>query len=266
MQKRKVVYFTDPLNDDFASSRDKIDVQSLPDTYCYRKPGFLWRFSAKALYYGVAVPVAVLLCRGLFGLRIHNKKALRDIKGGYFLYGNHTNGLTDAFTPGLVAFPRKDHVIAGPAVVCVPVARHFVPLLGGLPLPSDLAGGKKLLTELKTLMAEGRAVTVYPEAHIWPWYNGIRPFSAASFTYPVKLNVPAVAITVTYRQRRLFKRLPPAMDVTVSGPFYPDPTAPAAAEKQRLRDEVYGAMCRTVKARGSFAYVEYRPAPEAKTL
>ena len=62
----------------------------------------------------------------------------------------------------------------------------------------------------------------------------------------------------TYRQRRIFKQLWPCMTVTLSEPFYPDPTLPPRAARKKLRDEVYGFMCRVSSAPGNYAYYEYR--------
>ena len=66
-------------------------------------------------------------------------------------------------------------------------------------------------------------LAIFPEAHIWPFYTGIRPFSATSFRYPEKLNAPVVAMVTTYRKAArsvsLFRR--PGMTVTLSEPFYP---------------------------------------------
>lgn len=102
------------------------------------------------------------------------------------------------------------------------------------------------------------AVTIYPEAHLWPYYNGIRPFPDASFRYPLLMHVPTVAFVVTYRQRRILRKLPPRITVTVSDPIAPE----SVASKKALRDCVYDFMCRTVAAQGSYAYIQYQSMEE----
>ena len=61
------------------------------------------------------------------------------------------------------------------------------------------------------------------------------------------MHVPTVAFVVTYRQRRILRKLPPRITVTVSDPIAPE----SVASKKALRDCVYDFMCRAVAAQGS---------------
>ncbi len=45
-------------------------------------------------------------------------------------------------------------------------------------------------------------MTIFPEAHVWPYYTGIRPFGEAAFHYPVATGKPVYTMTVTYQRRR----------------------------------------------------------------
>ena len=107
------------------------------------------------------------------------------------------------------------------------------------------------------MMNRRRAVALYPESHIWPWYTGIRPFGDSSFDYPVKDNVPCVAFTTTYRRRKIFKNGKPLITVTVSEPFYPGPSLPRQAARRDLRDRAYSFMCGVASAPGNYEYVKY---------
>ena len=93
--------------------------------------------------------------------------------------------------------------------------------------------------------------------HIWPYYTGIRPFGSNSFMYPVRMDVPAVAFTVTYRRRRIFKNRRPLITVTVSEPFYPDKNLSPKKARDKLRDEVYGFMKATASASDCPEYYRY---------
>ena len=74
-------------------------------------------------------PFLFLYCKLVFGLRIENRKALRALPGGYFLYGNHTNTLADAFIPTLLAFPRRANIITSADTVSIPGVRNIVQML-----------------------------------------------------------------------------------------------------------------------------------------
>ena len=105
---------------------------------------------------------------------------------------------------------------------------------------------------------------IYPEAHIWPYYNGIRPFPDTAFAYPVREQVPAVGVVVVYRQRKLLRFLPPCITVVVSDPFYPDSALPPRSARRALHQKVYTFMCDTAARRHSYAHIEYLPAQDTQ--
>ena len=74
-------------------------------------------------------------------------------------------------------------------------------------------------------------VLIYPEAHIWPYYNDIRHFKSVSFKYPVNQNVPIFTATTTFKQRKGNKKPKPI--IYIDGPFYPDETLPV---RDRVND------------------------------
>lgn len=254
---KKIIYYEDAVHDDFAGNN--LQAKTVPPDFPYAIQNPLWLILEFVLYRLIATPLVWLIGKVGFGLKIKNRKALRKLRGtGYFLYGNHTHGMMDAYTPTLAAFPKHAHIITGPEAVSVPVLRTLVQLLGGIPLPGAIKGYRPFLEALHLRVRQKRVVTVYPEAHIWPWYTGVRPFPDGSFAYPVRENVPVVAFATTYRQRKVFKKLWPCMTVTLSDPFYPDPVLSPQEARQKLRGEVYDFMCKTVAAPGNYAYFEYR--------
>ena len=104
---------------------------------------------------------------------------------------------------------------------------------------------------------------IYPEAHIWPYYTHIRPFRAGSFAYPAECGVPVVPYVVTYRERRVFKKLPPCITVQVGKPIAPDPAARSnSAERHRLRNAAYAFMHETAEQANQPEYIRYVPAEQ----
>lgn len=262
---KKVIYYEDALNDDFAENNTQTKTVPADFPFAIRNP--FWRILEFVFYRLIATPVVYLIGKIGFGLKIKNRKALRQLRGkGFFLYGNHTQNMMDAYTPTIAIFPRHAHIVVGPDAVSVPFVRRCVQLLGGIPLPGNLKGYRPFLEAVHYRIQQKRVVTIYPEAHIWPWYTGIRPFPDGSFAYPVREDAPAVAFVTTFRKRKVFKKLWPCLTVTLSEPFYPDKNLPAHVAKKKLRDEVYGFMCETAAAHDNFVYYEYRQKAEETVL
>lgn len=253
---KKTICYDDPAKDDFA--KNGLDKTHIPADFPFAETDVFHRISEFLLYRVVATPIVFLISKLGFGLRVKNRRALRGLGGtGFYLYGNHTQGMMDAYIPTLAVFPRHAHIVVGSQAVSNPALRFLVCRLGGIPTPSTICGMRSFANALSLRIKEKRVVTVYPEAHIWPWYTGIRPFPDTSFTYPVKDGVPAVAFVTTYRRRRIFSNLPPCLTVTLSEPFYPDASLEAPEARKKLCGNVYDFMCREAARCDNYAYYSY---------
>ena len=254
---KKTVYYTDELNDDFAGT--DINTKQIPPDFKFRRDGLFWKICSFIVYYIVALPLVFLTAKMYLGLRFKNRKALKRLgRSGFFLYGNHTRDL-DAYVPALAAFPKRAVIVTHPDAVSLPGLGKLVQMLGALPLPSDFSGMLSFMNALFSFVKDGRCAAIYPEAHVWPFYTGIRPFKADSFCYPLKAGSPVVAMVTTYRKRRGIFRLikSPAMTVTFSEPFYPDRNLGLQAARQDLRDRVYGFMLKTSRESENVEFIHY---------
>lgn len=255
-RKERIVYYSDEKNDDFFSGH--VDAETVGADFRFVRRGPLWLASEFVVYRIVATPVVFLISKAFYGLRIRNRKALKALRGtGYFLYGNHTQDMMDAYTPSLVAFPKRAHIVTGPEAVSIAGVRRIVQMLGAIPIPGSVKGLVPFRGAVRYRVSQKRAVAVYPEAHIWPWFTGVRDFDDSSFEYPVECGVPCVAFVTTFRKRRIFKNLHPFLTVTVSDPFYPDPTLPKKEARRDLRDRVRAFMKETVSSPDNYEYVRY---------
>jgi 1-acyl-sn-glycerol-3-phosphate acyltransferase len=254
----RTIYYSSLENDDFAGT--KIETAEIGEDFEYIRKGRLWRAASAALYYGVAVPVLMAYCRVFRGLKIVNRKALRSVgESGVFLYGNHTQK-ADAFLGHMIAAPKRTYIIAHADAVSIKGIRNIVMMLGCLPIPSSKKMMGEFLEAAETRVREGGCIVIYPEAHIWPYYTGIRPYKATSFHYPARWNVPVIAMTTTYRKRKGLFRLckKPGMTVTLSEAMYPDMELPPKKRQQQLRDYVYDFMTRVAGEPGNVEYIRYR--------
>ena len=121
---RKTVYYHDPLHDDFAPTNGHIRPKPIGADFPYEHPSPIWQAFAFIVYRLIMTPFLFLYCKLVFGLRIENRRVMRGLPGGCFLYGNHTYTLADAFIPTLLAFPRRAR---SPFRVCATSCRCSVP-------------------------------------------------------------------------------------------------------------------------------------------
>jgi 1-acyl-sn-glycerol-3-phosphate acyltransferase len=236
----KVIYYTDELNDEFSSAA--ITPKRIDGSYRYLRNGCLDTIAHILLYRIIAVPLGWIFLKIKFGHIIIGKDKLKcssDI--GYYLYGNHTNDVADAFIPSMVTFPKKASVIVHPNNVSMPILGTVTPYMGAIPLPDDKAAMKNFKAVLNKTIKDNNPIVIYPEAHIWPYYTDIRNFGDSSFHYPVSDDVPVYCFTNTYHKKRFGKGC--KIITYVDGPFYPDKNAlTPKLKRQSLRNQVYDAM------------------------
>ncbi|MBQ4254933.1 MAG: 1-acyl-sn-glycerol-3-phosphate acyltransferase [Bacilli bacterium] len=235
---KKVVYYSDPLNDDFAGT--KIKKKPLPKTYRFHHTNPFYRFFSNLLYYVIAYPVIFILLKVFYRVKVVGKKNIKSLRRKpYFVYGNHTQ-IIDALTSQIFASKGKRvYIVADQDVTSIPLIRGLVSTLGVLPVPATPDESAKFKEAIHYHMGKKHIVTIFPEAHIWPYSTHIRPFSDASFVYPCELNRPVVAMVMTYRKRKILKSHKPLPTIHLSRPFFPDMKLSLPDRKAALRHQVY---------------------------
>ncbi len=255
MKAKRIIYYKDVHNDEFSDA--VIEPIPIDENYRYVRDGMYGRFLHVFWYRIIAIPLATLYLKLWFGHRIVRKQDARPQKGTpFFLYGNHTHFLADALIPTMVSLPHEAFVIVHPNNVSMPFLGKITPYLGALPLPDTPAAAKNFTKAVGQRIKEGRCVTIYPEAHIWPFYTDIRPFKELSFRYPVKQNCATYCFTNTYQKRKWRKT--PRIVTYVDGPFYPKE---GEEPKESLRNQVYEAMKERAKE-NTVSVIEYIYKPE----
>ena len=199
MRGRKIRYYTS-YTDDFVQTKDQ--AFRVPEDYPWRPNRLLsW------VVYALAVLFSGLYLHLFLHVRYKNRRALRRArKTGAFLYCNHTQPLGDVFLPALPVLPGRIYTVVSPPNLAIPVIGKLLPYLGALPIPEDLRGMKQFVAAMEWRLKQKRYIAIFPEAHVWEYYTGIRPFPDGAFKYPVKFGKPAYSMTVTYQKRRFGRR------------------------------------------------------------
>jgi len=257
-KKQKVYYYSDEVNDDFAGTH--ITRKPLPDNYEYLNKGFWLKLRRFIVYYCIIRPITFFYNKIIKRVSYKNKKVMKGYKKrGCFMYGNHTSMILDAFDPSYLAFPRPADVIINADAMSITGIGWLLKTIGGFPIPEGFHAMSRFNAAVAEAIERKHWVAIYPEAHIWHYYTKIRPFPTVSFTYPVKLNAPVFSYTMVYKKRRFSKY--PKRKVYVDGPFFPDGNLPVKQAVQKLRDEVYAAMCLRAEE-SDCEYIKYVYQPE----
>ena len=253
--EKQIIYYKDELNDEFSSA--KIQPREIDENYKYEHKNIFWRIFGWLVQNVLSVPIKFIYVKVKFKIKYVGKEKLKPYKKqGYFVYGNHTQSFADTFIITNTIFPKRNFLIVNPENVSMKFLRNIVQMLGAIPIPTKKKAMKNFLEIINTKIKKGYSVTIFPEAHIWPYYTKIRCFKDVSFKYPVELNVPAFCVTNTYQSYG--KNNDKIQIVTdVDGPFFPNEDLPIKERKQDLRNRVYEQMVARSK-NSNIEYIEYR--------
>ena len=253
--KNKTIYYSDELNDDFASLG--INKKPLGDDFEYIHKNILWNTCSFVIYRMIAQPLVFVFVKVAHRQRFKNRKVLKTArKTGAFIYANHTNMLLDAFVPNIVKLRKRGYILVGPDTTSIPGLKNIVEMVGAIPLGQTLSENKEMLECINHRIAKNKGfITIYPEAHIWPYYTGIRDFKAGSFSYPCYTDTPVFAMTNCYQKKLIGKH--PKVVTFVDGPFYPDKNLPMKERKEKLRKQCYDTMVKRAKENSTYSYIVY---------
>ncbi len=254
---KKIYYYSDPLNDDFAGTN--IKTKQVGENFQFLHKSLFWRFLSFIAYYVVAFIPVWIFVRIIHGVKFKGKKNLRKVKGPKFFYGNHTQ-IIDVLEPSIISWPRRNKIMASPDVVSIWGIKNFVQMLGAIPVPNNIGALKKFKTAIDYDYKRGYDIYVFPEAHIWPYYTGVRPFSDVTFSYAISLNAPVFAFFTAYSPpRSIFKLFPHKTTKTIyiSEPFYINTDLPRKEAKKDLRDRVYNWMLDCSKKYNTYEVIQY---------
>ncbi len=236
----KIVYYEDELKDEF--SKKKIIPRKIDGTFPYQK-SFFFEILSTLCQNVFSMPIKI----GYLKLKFHHKfigkekikKYMKEHrKESLFLYANHTQELADTMIPSMAVYPKRNFFIVNPENISMKGMKKLVELLGAIPVPGDLESSKNFLKRIQNRVEKGYAISIYPEAHIWPYCTWIRDFKSVSFRYPVEYQVAAFSITNTYQKRKNKIQIVSYID----GPFYPDKNLSRKEKEKDLRNQIYEKM------------------------
>jgi 1-acyl-sn-glycerol-3-phosphate acyltransferase len=242
------------FDQDFEETRNQD--YKIPENYQWIHYNIFYSFFSFLLNI-VVVVMDFIYMKFIGHITVKNRSLLlkAKLKGGYYLYSNHTILFGDVVNPFCITFPTHPYIICSPANLGIPVAGKMLPMAGALPIPDKLSDMHKLNEAIATRLKQGNAIVTYPEGHLWPYYTKIRPFADAAFHFPVKYNAPVYVATSTFKKSRFYKK--PKITIYLDGPFYPDDEIPKKQARAKLEYEVRKTMERRSK-HSTYEYITYR--------
>lgn len=253
MKEKRIIYYKDELNDEFSEA--KITPRIIDENYVYEHKNPLWKFASLALQNVFSMPIKILYSKLKFRQKYIGKEKIKKYKNtGYFIYANHTQNFADVFIPSLPIYPKRNFFIVNPENVSMKFLGNIVQMLGAIPIPSNRKAMMNFLNSINKKIERNYAITIYPEAHIWPYYTKIRNFKSVSFKYPVQLQKPTFCMTNTYQERKNGKV---KITTYIDGPFFSDIKKPLKEQQQELRDKVYEQMVKRSK-NSTYEHIIYK--------
>ncbi len=242
------IYYFDTYEDDVVKSKNQ--GYKLKGNYKWIHKNIFYRFFSWVIYY-IFMLVSLVYCKLILKVTVKNKKVLKKAKN-FFVYSNHTQELGDVFNPLLILFPKRPYAVCSAANLGIPVLGKVLPMLGGIVIPDDIHSMMKF-NDAVSYYARKHPIVIYPEAHLWPYYTDIRPFTNTSFTYPIKLNLPCFVFTTTYQKGK--KK--PKITIYIDGPYYPNNDIPLKEARNELHDKIYKQMKERNK-NSNFEFITYK--------
>ena len=254
--KKKTVYYQDKANDDFFNFSKKYDKIKFDANYNYVEKGKIKKVVSFCLYYFVAWPVLSFFMYIIQCVKIVGRKNVKTLKDkGYMIVGNHTH-YKDAYISQIgITAPKRTYIIANNNAVQLPIIGRIARYLGAIAVPQTISGFKKFYSEIEKLLANKNVIVVYPDAHIWPYYTGLRDFPLSSFSMAAKNKVPVVPIATTYKKRLLFKS--PKAIVFVGKPIFFDKNLTERQNAMYYRNMSFNFIKEKVFNKDNYTYINY---------
>lgn len=242
-KEERVVFYCDEVEDDFGTAHKREDVYKGKRRVVVERRGVYDFLSNVLMFFVIPILKLVVFLSGTKWIGRENLKRIPKDEG-FFMYANHA-GVLDVMASYLIGGKRRANAVGYSDALANPFTHFLVPLLGFIPLPVDIHDTPSFTRAIRFYASEKRqVVVVYPEAHLWPTYTGVRNFKRQSFRYPVDLDRKVLPVFFARRPRKGFWKLfsKPRITVLIGQPLARDPSLPAKQAVEDLGERTYRAL------------------------
>ena len=195
------------------------------------------------LYYFFAMPVLALFNWAVFGLRIQDRRQLKNLHK-MVVVCNHTHYL-DCTMMALAAFPRQLVFFSQKSNFKLPVAGSILRLTGANAIGSTFSEIRKFESVAVNKARKGVWLAIFPEGNLSIFNPNLQPFKKGAFHIACQAGVPVLPMIIVQRSTSdLWHRLThlPALTLKVLPPLHPDPELDKFAAAEHLRDQTFAVM------------------------
>lgn len=208
------------------------------------------RYALERVLWNVVSVLLLLIDTAAFGLRIEGWENLKPLRRrGFVSVSNHVHPM-DCTAAALALVWKRMYFVTLESNFRIPGIRHLIRALGGVPLPKSPLCTTEMLASMRTAVAQGWVVHMYPEAVLQPYADGLRPFHKGAFTLAASAGVPVLPMAITFRRPRglyaLYKRRP-CMTLHLLPPVFPDEALSGAASARDMRLRAFCEMYRAAE-------------------
>lgn len=214
----------------------------IKDNYNYVLNNPLFKLISNIL----SLPIFIILYiidKIFLGFYIINKDKIVKDKG-FVSISNHIHYL-DCTLIGLIYYPSRVHYPTIEENFKIPFVRKLIRLLYAMPIPKERTKKDKFYSQINKAFKGKFILHVYPEAAMWPYYEGIRDFKYGAFKIAVDANVCVQPIKFVFTKSdgiyKLYKRNKRICAVVLD-PLYPNMELEYRDRIKDLRDRAYESM------------------------
>ena len=194
----------------------------------------------------LSLPIFIILYiidKIFLGFYVINKDKIVKDKG-FVSISNHIHYL-DCTLIGLIYYPNRVHYPTIEENFKIPFVRKLIRLLYAMPIPKDRIKKNRFYLQINKAFKCKFILHMYPEAAIWPYYEGIRDFKYGAFKIAVDANVCVQPIKFVFtKPKGLYKvyKKKKRICAVVLDPLYPNMKLEYRDRIKDLRDRTYESM------------------------
>ena len=191
--------------------------------YNYRRDSLPARAGTVLLRGGASV-ILFVYNKLAFGYRIYGKENLNACRtDGVITVCNHVHPM-DCTMVDLAMHRKRMYYITLESNFRIPVVRHLIRILGGVPLSPNPHYMKEMFAEMGNALRAGAAVQIYPEGVLIPYCKELRKFKTGAFYMAVENQIPILPLIIVQKEPdgifKWYKRKP-CLQLHILPPLYP---------------------------------------------
>lgn len=219
----------------------------LKDNYKYINNNVFFKFFSNILTIPIGF-ILVIIDKIFLGYKIDGKeKIVKD--SGLVSISNHVH-LIDCTIIGLIYYPRRVYYPTLQTNFKIPVVRHLIKILYGMPIPTRDNQKKEFYKQINGALRDKKIIHMYPEGSLWPYYEGIRKFKHGAFKMAVDANVPIQPVKLVFREPRgiykLYKRKK-CLHAVIMDPIYPNSELDYRERIEDLKERTHKVLEEEIK-------------------